>query len=353
MFDFNIKIADRTLRFKSSDASLSYNAREEREFKHFVCDDSKRVDATLEIRYGFVPMFNKKKVVFSVVDGWSLSRYKNKMLFEYPDRGLEGRMERAAEISEDMTRGIIYVNGDRTSEEQEKVKNQVNSRPAGTRKIKLEERKKRKIAKPPEAENKQKTEKKRNTPEDLGRKVMSGLKANFFQAFLIEYLVLQKVGFLAHCASVRHNDKLYLFMGQSNFGKSTIAEFWHDAAGARVFNDDRAVLTVENGSPYFYNAPWVGTLVNKCDLSQGNRTGIDGIFFIRKNKTNTLKKLNGAPAASKIFQNSFPVFWKKSALEYIFDMCFKITNPVPCYDLGFVNDKNVVEFLKKELKEAK
>ncbi|MGB2705585.1 MAG: hypothetical protein WBC74_01845 [Candidatus Omnitrophota bacterium] len=365
MIDFSIRVAGKLIRFKSEGPLLSYNPRSEREFAPFLRQGPKRADITFDIKYGSIPDFSGKEVLFDVDKSWSLSRYGEKILFEYPDRSLQGRVERTAEINKDMTEGVIYINREKTKEEEEESRRQRELQRTEEDKKRQEERKKRAEERralraaqgtpndsvatlTKEAPKMRKPKKK--TPEELGRKVMSEVKANFFQAFLVEYLVRQKTGFLAHCASVQSDKKLYLFMGQSHTGKSTIADFWHMKAGATVFNDDRAIIAVKNGSPRFHNAPWVGTLVDKCDLGNGDGTEVNGIFFLNQQDKNTLRRIGKAEAAAKIFRNSFPVFWEKSALSYVLGLCSAISRSVPCYDLGFVNNDSVVTFLKKELK---
>ncbi len=170
-------------------------------------------------------------------------------------------------------------------------------------------------------------------------------------AFLVEYVIVKRIGFFAHCASVEHEGELCLFMGQSGAGKSTIAQFWNDNGGARVLNDDRALITVKDGVPRFYAVPWTGTLGDKCDRTSGDGTRIGRIYCIYHHGSNAVRRLGTTEGAAKTFANSFPVFWHKSSLDYVLDMCSRIARSLPCYELGFVNDESVVGFLKKALKE--
>lgn len=361
MIDFSIEIAGKVMRFKSDSPSIIYNASEANEFDNFLYEGTKDPDIVFDIKYGSVPVFDGKETLFSVDDSWTLSRYKGNMLFEYSDRSLEGRMERVAKINEAMTEGIIYVNREKTAQEEEESEKQRLSQMTEEEKQLSEDRKtkraQRKAFRTAEKISygatatliKEKSG--RDTPEKLGRTVMSQIRANFFVAFLVEYVIRQNLGFIIHCASVYSDNKLFLFMGRSGVGKSTIAEFWHDTAGATVFNDDRAIVNVKDGKPYFYNLPWAGSLTDKCELSSGNGTEIDSIYFIYQNDTNTLKKLSPVKAAPKIFRNSFPVFWERAALNYVLGLCAKVAVSIPCYDLGFVNNESVVDFLKRNHRE--
>ncbi|MDD4293976.1 MAG: hypothetical protein PHP69_00500 [Candidatus Omnitrophica bacterium] len=341
MFDFCISVADKKIVFNCDSQFLDYDASESKEFSEHLCE-CESPDLCFNIEYGNVPQFRNKEILFSVDNSWFLCKWDGKFLLEYVDRTLPGRTERVGVIDEDLTNGTIYINHEKTEKEKELAKQLCDNMPDGM----VSKREKRAEKKTGTVKKNGNKIKKKKTPLDLGRSVMAELKANFFQAFLVEYVVRKRMGFIAHCATVTKDGKTYIFMGQSGAGKSTIAELFIDICGARVYNDDRAVLNVENDKVIFYNLPWTGTLTNKCLKGQGDGSELCGIFFISHSKSNVLNKTGKIEAITKIFKNSFPVFWNKKDVNYIFSVCEKIAKTVPCYDLGFVNDKNIVNFLR-------
>ena len=349
MIDFTIRVAGKVIGFKSDSASLVYDASREREFKKFVCEGQQKTDILFDIRYGSIPVFGGKETLFGGDGSWSLSRCGGKILFEYPDRSVEGRMERVAQINADMTEGVIYVNREKTPEEEEEATRKRLSRMTDEQKQIVEGRRKRKSEGQAARMHRRKSD--QSTPEKLGPRVMYQIKENFFQAFLVEYLIRKQIGFLVHCSSVKDEEKLHLFMGQTRAGKSTMAEFWHNTGNAKVFNDDRAIIAVRDGAPCFHNAPWAGDFGDRCELASGDGTRIETIYFISHNSSNKLRRLDALEAATKIFSNSFPVFWQKSGLDYVREVCSEIAGLIPCYDLGFTNNEGVVGFLKDELKQ--
>ncbi|UCC94703.1 MAG: hypothetical protein JSW40_07790 [Candidatus Omnitrophota bacterium] len=338
MFNFRIRIADKIMRFKTNSSLLAYNASKAKEFRHFLYSEKKRQDCTFDIKYGGIPELGEKELLFRIGEGWSLSKCADKILFEYPDRNIPNRTAMIAEIKSDMTEGKIYVNAESPSQDKEETGRPPVLKMTGNHPAPI-------LA---QSVPKHRLSRKR-TPQKRGQEVMIEIKANFFQAFFVEYLARQRVGLLAHCASVQHRNKLYLFMGKKETGKSTIAHIWHDAVGATVFNDDRGVIAVKNRTPYFYNAPWVGTLVDKCDLHSGYPLKIEKIFFIYQSPENALRKISRQEAIPKIFRNSFPVFWNKNAAQFALGICSQIAHTTPCYDFGFVNNESIVTFLKRKL----
>ena len=343
MIDFSIRVAHTVIRFKSDDPSLTYDAPGGREFKGFLCDDPREPDILLEVRYGSCPDLGEKETLFSVDTTRAISRAGGKIYFEYPDRTQDARMEgvtqdarmdQVVEINEDMTEGIIHVNRKKTPEERGKSRRRTR---------------KKKTTGPARAARSDRPDGKFRR--DSGQRIMNEIRENFLMAFLVEYMIVKRIGFFAHCASVEHEGELCLFMGQSGAGKSTIAQFWQDSTGARVLNDDRALITVKDGVPRFYAVPWTGTLGDKCDRTSGDGTRIGRIYCIYHHDSNAVRRLGATESAAKTFANSFPVFWHKSSLDYVLDMCSQIAHSLPCYELGFVNDESVVGFLKEELKE--
>jgi hypothetical protein len=361
MFDFSIEMAHKVIRFKYDGDQIEYDPLASDEFPLFVCKEPKQEDLLLNIEYGKVVDVTGKKELFSVDDSWALSKANEGMVLEYKDRNLEGRVERMALFNEEMTQGTIYINRDKTAEEEEESKKQRELKKTDEDRAKQEQRKKDSEARrlkryadkgepvPPKPDPSQKKAKKEKTPAEKGKTMMNEIKANFLQAFIVEYVAKKHLGILAHCSTVYYKDKAYIFMGTSGTGKSTIAEFWHDKVGATVFNDDRAVIRVEDGKPIFHNMPWVGTLYQKSQLDKGTDTPIEAVFLLYQNNENVLEKTSKAIAATKIFKNTFPVFWSREDLQYILGECAEITKAVPCYDLGFINDNSIVDYVIEKL----
>ena len=305
MIDFKIKVVDKIIRFSSRDPLLSYTAAAEEDFRGFIYKGHGKEDITFDIKHGHPPHFKGKKELFNAGEKRQVFQYKDKTIFEYPNPRDKNLIENAAEINKDMTKGTIYIKKD--------------------------------------------TIKRKKVRYSEGKKAIIEVKAKILLAFLVDYFARKEMGLMLHCSSIKEQDRLYLFAGKKNAGKSTIAELWLKKTNARVFNDDRAVLTADKRRVRFYNMPWAGTLRSKCSLSHGNGLKADNIFFIHHNKSNHLRKLDVKEAAVKLFQNSFTALYDKRALNFILKICSKIADSVPCYELGFVKKENVIVFLKEKL----
>lgn len=51
-------------------------------------------------------------------------------------------------------------------------------------------------------------------------------------------------------------------------------------------------------------------------------------------------------ATSRMIVRSFPTFWDKKGMEFTLGFIDELVTEVPCYELGFVPDKTVIDLVK-------
>lgn len=302
MFDFRINVAGTVIEFRSDEPEVSYGASDDARFAGFeyVGDDRPDVKFRIAGDKESPDLSGDKKLLFSVEGNWQLYRVGEKLVYEYPDRKT-GVVERLTVISQDMKEGVIY-NLKRNA---------------------------------------------RGNLRETGKQMMSEVKANFFQIFLLDYLIRYKIGILAHGVTMDDNGKGLIFMGKSGAGKSTLASIFAKNDGVKIYNDDRAILKHENGETIFYNAPWTGAYVEGYHPRYSDTFKLDKIFFIYHEKENKIRKLSSQEGAVALVRNTFPAFWHQEGFMDAFSLCVSIAKRVPCFELGFVNDSKVVEFVRE------
>ena len=149
-------------------------------------------------------------------------------------------------------------------------------------------------------------------------------------------------GIIAHSLSINNGGKGILFIGNSGAGKSTMARLVMHKEKAKVLNDDRAIIRKKNGHFRIYGTPWHGDV--KVCLPED--APLEKIFFIKHAKDNTLKELNPQEVVSRLVRCSFLPFWDKKGIEFALKFCDNVAKNIPSYELGFVPDESVVDFLK-------
>jgi hypothetical protein len=154
---------------------------------------------------------------------------------------------------------------------------------------------------------------------------------------VMHYLTLKTDSVLMHASCAFDGSKARLFTGFSGNGKSTISKLWSEA-GNQIINDDRIIIRRHENGYYAYNTPMYYKDISK-------KAPLGAIYLISHSPGNKIKKLSGALAISKVMafciQNNFEKQFIQSRLSFFSDLCTQI----PVYDLGFVPDQSVVNFI--------
>jgi DNA polymerase III delta prime subunit len=176
---------------------------------------------------------------------------------------------------------------------------------------------------------------------------VSDLIYDFLQVLLINYFAQRNQGIFTHSIGVKDLDGSgLLFTGKSGCGKTTTAKFWHKHSKAMVLNDDRIIVRKNNGKFFIYGSPWHGEFSDYLQ-SRIDSALLERIFFIYHSPQNTVKKIFQKEVFDQLYPALFPTFWDKKCLENIVSFCQDLIKNVPCYSLGFVNDKKIIEFVRR------
>jgi hypothetical protein len=160
------------------------------------------------------------------------------------------------------------------------------------------------------------------------------------QVLMILLLSLGK-GVLFHACGIDDNGSGYLFLGNSTDGKSTMAGLW-SKKHATVLNDDRIVVREKDGEFWMYGTPWHG------DFREISSEGlpIQKIFFLHHGEKNSAVPENGIESVTMLLTRSFPPLWDKNGMTFTTELCHRIVNKVPCYELSFEPDTKIVDFVR-------
>jgi hypothetical protein len=104
-------------------------------------------------------------------------------------------------------------------------------------------------------------------------------------------------GLLLHGAFLEHNNKAYLFLGESGAGKSTIA---HNASKFHCIHDDRFAVRKIGNRWYAFGVP---LLDNNGDPGKNFKAPISGIYAIQKSNQLFKTKVGRRDAISLISRN--------------------------------------------------
>jgi hypothetical protein len=158
---------------------------------------------------------------------------------------------------------------------------------------------------------------------------------------MLSFLSRHRRGVILHACGVVDEGRGFLFCGVSGAGKSTMANIWKPTH-ATLLSDDRIIVRRMDGVLRMYGTPWHGD-ANVCD--PGNAP-LEKVFFIVHADRNYAKPISPIDAASRLLVRCFPPFWDKEGMEFVTNFLAEVAEEVPCYELGFVPDQSVVEFVR-------
>lgn len=109
-------------------------------------------------------------------------------------------------------------------------------------------------------------------------------------------------GLLLHSSAVMVDGKAYLFSAPCGTGKSTHTQLWLKVFGdrARILNDDKPALRLEDGVWYAYGTPWSG----KYDYSVNAKVPLAGICMLSRGEKNKICPHGGAKAVHNILEQT-------------------------------------------------
>lgn len=170
---------------------------------------------------------------------------------------------------------------------------------------------------------------------------------DFLQVLLINYFACKKEGIFTHSVGIK--DVLgegLLFTGKSGCGKTTMAKLWHKNSQAMVLNDDRTIVRKIKDKFFIYGSPWHGEFSDYL-TSRIESALLKKLFFIYHASKNIAERVSEKEAFNFLYPALFPTFWDKQCLENIVSFCQDLVKNIPCYRLGFVNNKKIMEFVRR------
>lgn len=145
-----------------------------------------------------------------------------------------------------------------------------------------------------------------------------------------------------HACGVMDDGRGMIFTGPSGSGKTTTANLWDGEERVNVLSDERIIVRKRNGAFWVYGTPWYGE--GGYTFPGGAR--LDRIFLIKHAGKNEVISLAGMEAMSALLPRvRFPSF-EEWASTCVLEMCSELSAQVPCYELGFVPDKQVVHMIR-------
>jgi len=157
-------------------------------------------------------------------------------------------------------------------------------------------------------------------------------------------LLSQGHGILLHALGVSERGAGLLFVGGSGAGKTTLADLYKAYGDATILGDERIMVTKDQGQFWLSGTPWPGG----GSTVSAQTVPLRKVFFLEHGSRNVMISDRHLTLYGLLFQQLFLPFWKGEALTFAMDFAHKLLSSLPGHRLAFVNDKRVIEFLRKQ-----
>ena len=145
---------------------------------------------------------------------------------------------------------------------------------------------------------------------------------------------------LVHASVIKHDERGYLFLGQSGTGKSTHSSLWlKHIAGSELLNDDNPVIVLEDDAAKVYGSPWSG----KTPCYKNDRASIGAFVRIKQDPENRIVREQPLRAFATLLPSMSTMKWDKRVYNGICDSVARLVATVPLYTLECRPDQEAAE----------
>lgn len=156
-------------------------------------------------------------------------------------------------------------------------------------------------------------------------------------------IITHGLGLMLHACGVVQNGKGYIFAGPPNAGKTTLSKLWARASEATILGDECLILRRQGSQFWVYGTPWVG----EANLFSPLGVPVEGVYFIRHSRQNSLQPIPPNRAAEQLLSQSILTPYDPFAVQSGLDLCLDFVSQICAYDFGFVPDESSVELIQK------
>ena len=161
-----------------------------------------------------------------------------------------------------------------------------------------------------------------------------------------EHLIARAGGFIFHCSYIERNGEAILFTAPSGTGKSTQADLWQEYRGVEIVNGDRAAIRLVDGKLMAEGIPFAGS----SQYCKNRSLPIRAIVYLAQAKENSIRKLRGYEAFSRIWEGVSVNTWDKEDMELVSAAVQKVARQIPVFYMPCTPDEQAVKTLEEALR---
>lgn len=151
--------------------------------------------------------------------------------------------------------------------------------------------------------------------------------------------------FILHCAYVLHQDKALLLCAPSGTGKSTLAAYWKRCRGARIINEDRALIIFRDGEAYACGCWATGT----ARICENVTAPIGAVVLLGQGKENQVISLRPNEMLRRIIPQTSFDHLDPDQCRKIIELVSDLMEKTKVIGYECIHDESAVNELEKNL----
>ncbi len=163
-------------------------------------------------------------------------------------------------------------------------------------------------------------------------------------ALVLRLLELQ--GVVLHCSAAVVDGAGIICTGRSGQGKSTISGLL-ESEGVPVLTDERAVIRVKKDGLRVYGTPWPSS--EMCVLNSS--APLKKLYFLEHGSVNKVTQIEPGDTLKRLLDVVMVPWMNSEFFDPLIDVLENVVEHVPAAVLSFIPDRDVVDFIKNDLKE--
>ena len=162
-------------------------------------------------------------------------------------------------------------------------------------------------------------------------------EVEYFLRVVLALFALPRGGLLIHCAALKHSDLVYLFIGQSGSGKSTVVALSREAGRATALGDDLILIRRHGEAWQAYGTPF-WNLQTIAREGQNEIGPVARIYKLIQDRAVFVEPAGRAAATAELVANCPIVNDQPGLLPGLIDRCRDIAAAIPVERLHFRKD---------------
>ncbi len=162
--------------------------------------------------------------------------------------------------------------------------------------------------------------------------------------FIFTTLLNQLGGCLIHAASLADGPHGLLLAGDSGKGKSTSSRLWQKYGGpaVRCLTDESSLVRAIDGQFVVFGTPWPSA----AKIADPGGVVLETIYFLNHAPVNQLRPIDSRATLLKLLPQGRFSYWDIAGVSTTLDFLVRLAETIPAFELGFVPDFSVINFVR-------